>query len=199
MGPRSSMFAWPPKKLGDEDEDKPELTKLSMQQRQELLLAALEKDSGLDHLKDWPPDLAKQAVALLLEFHHIFSLEPNEIGCTDATKHVIELMKDEPFKERFRHIAPPGGQGMPAYPGNARQWRHLTLPVALVHSHCACKEEGWVAPVLYWLLPLERLDQKECLSLAAYAGNHGKHGGHQTLLLHGPEEQVLASSDGWGV
>ena len=77
-----------------------------MQQRQELLLAALEKDSGLDCLKDWPPDLAKQAVALLLEFHHVFSLDLNEIGCTNATKHVIELMKDEPFKERFCRITP---------------------------------------------------------------------------------------------
>ena len=61
----------------------------------------------MDCLKEWPPELAKKAVALLLEFHHIFSLELNEIGCTDATKHVIELMKDEPFKERFRRIAPP--------------------------------------------------------------------------------------------
>ena len=95
------------KKLGDEGEDKPEPTKLSTQQRQELLLTALEKDGGLDRLKDWPPKLARQAKALLLEFHHVFSLEPNEIGCTDATKHVIELMKDEPFKERFRRIAPP--------------------------------------------------------------------------------------------
>ena len=95
------------KKLGDEGGDKPEPTKLSMQQRQELLLAALEKDGGLDRLKDWPPELARRAKALLLEFHHVFSLEPNEIGCTDATKHVIELMKDEPFKERFRRIAPP--------------------------------------------------------------------------------------------
>ena len=78
-----------------------------MQQRQELLLTALKKDGGLDHLKEWPPELAKKVVALLLEFHHIFSLEPNEIGCTDATKHVIELMKDKPFKERFRRITPP--------------------------------------------------------------------------------------------
>ena len=78
-----------------------------MQQRQELLLAALEKDGGLDRLKDWPPELAKWAKALLLEFHHVFSLELNEIGCTDVTKHIIELMKDEPFKERFCCIAPP--------------------------------------------------------------------------------------------
>ena len=94
-------------KLGDEGEDKLEPTKLSMQQRQELLLVALEKDGRLDRLKDWPPELAKQAKALLLEFHHVFSLELNEIGCTNATKHVIELMKDEPFKERFCCIAPP--------------------------------------------------------------------------------------------
>ena len=53
------------------------------------------------------PDLAWKAVALLLEFHHIFSLEPNEIGCTDTMEHVIKLMKDELFKERFWCIAPP--------------------------------------------------------------------------------------------
>ena len=95
------------KQLESEGEDRPELAKLSTQQRQELLLAALKKDGGLNHLKEWPPELAKKVVSLLLEFHHVFSLEPNEIGCTDATKHVIELMKDEPFKERFRRIAPP--------------------------------------------------------------------------------------------
>ena len=61
------------KQLDDEGEDKPEPAKLSMQQRQDLLLAALQKDGGLDHLKEWPPELAKKAVALLLEFHHIFS------------------------------------------------------------------------------------------------------------------------------
>ena len=95
------------KQLDDEGKDKPEPAKLSTQQRQELLLAALKKESGLDHLKEWLPEFSKKAVALLLEFHHVFSLEPNEIGCTDTTKHVIELMKDEPFKERFCRIAPP--------------------------------------------------------------------------------------------
>ena len=95
------------KKLDDEDPDRPEPVKLSTQQRQDLLLATLQKDGGLDCLKEWPPDLARKAVALLLEFHHIFSLEPNEIGCTDAMEHVIELMKDEPLKERFQCIAPP--------------------------------------------------------------------------------------------
>ena len=95
------------KQLNDESEDKPEPAKLSTQQRQDLLLATLQKDGRLDHLKEWLPELAKKVVALLLEFHHVFSLEPNEIGCTDATEHVIELMKDEPFKERFRRITPP--------------------------------------------------------------------------------------------
>ena len=94
------------KKLDDEDPDRPEPVKLSAQERQDLL-TALQKDGGLDCLKEWPPDLARKVVALLLEFHHVFSLEPNEIGCTDATEHVIELMKDEPFKERFRCITPP--------------------------------------------------------------------------------------------
>ena len=82
------------KKLDDEDPDRPEPVKLSTQQRQDLLLAALQKDGGLDRLKEWPPDLAQKAMALLLEFHHVFSLEPNEIGCTDTMEHIIELMKD---------------------------------------------------------------------------------------------------------
>ena len=95
------------KKLDDEDPDRPEPVKLLTQQRQDLLLATLQKDGRLDCLKEWPPDLAQKAVALLLEFHHVFSLEPNEIGCMDATGHVIKLMKDELFKERFRCITPP--------------------------------------------------------------------------------------------
>ena len=95
------------KKLDDEDPDRPEPVKLSTQQRQDLLLTALQKDGRLDCLKEWPPDLAQKAVVLLLEFHHVFSLEPNEIGCTDAMEHIIKFMKDEPFKERFWHIAPP--------------------------------------------------------------------------------------------
>ena len=52
--------------------------------------------------------MALKAKWLLMEFHHIFSLERNQIGCTDTTKHVIELLpkQDKPFKERFRRIAP---------------------------------------------------------------------------------------------
>ena len=44
---------------------------------------------------------------MLKEHHNVFSLEPNEIGCTDAAEHVIELMDTEPFKEWFRRIDPP--------------------------------------------------------------------------------------------
>ena len=125
------------KKLDDEDPDRPEPVKLSTQQRQDLLLAALQKDGGLDRLKEWLPDLVWKAVALLLEFHHIFSLEPNEIGCMDATEHVIELMKDEPFKERFRHIAPPLVDEvcqhiMGIFDGGAIQPSHLPWCNALV-------------------------------------------------------------------
>ena len=42
-----------------------------------------------------------------MEHHHIFSLDKNEIGCTDTAEHIIELMDDELFKERFWRIAPP--------------------------------------------------------------------------------------------
>ena len=55
----------------------------------------------------WPPKLAAKATRLLLDYQDIFSLEPHEIGCTDVTEHDIELLDHEPFKERFRRIAPP--------------------------------------------------------------------------------------------
>ena len=42
-----------------------------------------------------------------MEYHSVFSLEKNEMGCTDAMEHVIKLTKSEPFKERFWWIAPP--------------------------------------------------------------------------------------------
>ena len=42
-----------------------------------------------------------------MEHHHIFSLDKNEIGCMDTAEHIIELMDDEPFKERFQWIALP--------------------------------------------------------------------------------------------
>ena len=44
---------------------------------------------------------------MLMEHHNIFSLDKNKIRCTDAAKHVIELLDTEPFKEGFRQIAPP--------------------------------------------------------------------------------------------
>ena len=44
---------------------------------------------------------------MLMEYHDIFSLDKNEIGCTDAAEHIIELLDEEPFKEKFWRIAPP--------------------------------------------------------------------------------------------
>ena len=61
----------------------------------------------LEQLKEWPPELALKFERMLMEHHHIFSLDKNEIGCTDSAEHIIELMDDKPFKERFRQIAPP--------------------------------------------------------------------------------------------
>ena len=78
-----------------------------MEERHKLLIATLEKDRDLEQLKSWPPKLAARVTRLLLEYQDICSLEPHEIECTDITKHDIELLDHEPFKERFHHIAPP--------------------------------------------------------------------------------------------
>ena len=73
--------------------------KLMVEERQKLLLEVLRKEGQLDKLKEWPPELALKFERMLMEHHNIFSLDKNEIGCTDAAEHVIELLDTEPFKE----------------------------------------------------------------------------------------------------
>ena len=53
------------------------------------------------------PAVSLKFERMLIEHHNIFSLEQNEIGCTDTAEHVIELLDTEPFKKRFRQIASP--------------------------------------------------------------------------------------------
>ena len=82
----------------------------------------LRQDGRLEQLKEWPPELALKFERMLMEHHHIFSLDKNEIGCMDMAEHIIELMDDAPFKEWFWQIAPPlleevGQSDCPSHPG----------------------------------------------------------------------------------
>ena len=72
--------------------------KLTVEERQKLLLEVLWKEGWLDKLKEWLPELALKFERMLMEHHNIFSLDKNEIGCTDAAKHVIELLDTELLK-----------------------------------------------------------------------------------------------------
>ena len=94
------------KKLDELEPNRDPPKKLTIEERQKLLLELLKKEGRLDKLKEWPPELALKFKQMLMEHHNIFSLEPNEIGCTDTAEHVIELLDTEPFKERFQRIAP---------------------------------------------------------------------------------------------
>ena len=67
----------------------------------------LKQEGGLDELAEWMLELAWKFEQMLMEYHDIFSLDKNEIGCTDAAEHIIELLDEEPFKEKFWRIAPP--------------------------------------------------------------------------------------------
>ena len=60
--------------------------------------------SGLDK---WPEEKVKCAHELLMEYHGIFSLDNNELGCASQVKHNITVTENEPFKECFRCILPP--------------------------------------------------------------------------------------------
>ena len=79
--------------------------RMSEEERQRMLFEKLD----LSGLETWDAKAAKQARSLLAEYHDLFSLEKNEIGCTKATEHVIKLKDPDatPFKEQFRRIPPP--------------------------------------------------------------------------------------------
>ena len=78
---------------------------MSEEERQQMLFEKLD----LSGLQTWDAKAAKHARSLLVEYHGLFSLEKNEIGCTKAAEHVIELKDPDAalFKERFRRIPPP--------------------------------------------------------------------------------------------
>ena len=84
-----------------------EAPKLTIKEQQKLLMELLWQDGRLEQWKEWPPELALKFKWMLMEHHHIFLLDKNEIGCTEMAEHIIELMDDEPFKEWFQWIAPP--------------------------------------------------------------------------------------------
>ena len=80
------------RKLNEMEPDQNAPKKLTIEERQKLLLELLRKEGRLDKLQEWPPELALKFERMLMEHHNIFSLEPNEIGCTDAAEHVIKLL-----------------------------------------------------------------------------------------------------------
>ena len=77
-----------------------------------------------------------------MEHHNIFSLEQNEIGCTDTAEHVIELLDTKPFKERFWWIAPPiGGGSMRTHPRDAGRRHNMPISVPLVQRRSSHEEK----------------------------------------------------------
>ena len=70
---------------------------LSVEERKDKLMTTLD----LSGLNQWPKEKAGQARELLMEYHDIFSLDDNELGCASQVKHSIKVTDDEPFKERF--------------------------------------------------------------------------------------------------
>ena len=72
--------------------------RLTVRQRHGKLFDELD----LSSLDSWTPELVDTACQLLTEYHDMFSLDPAELGCTHSTEHMIKVIDDTPFKEKFR-------------------------------------------------------------------------------------------------
>ena len=70
---------------------------LSVEECKEKLMTTLD----LLGLNQWPEEKARRARKLVMEYHDIFSLDDNELGCASQVKHNIKVTDDEPFKEQF--------------------------------------------------------------------------------------------------
>ena len=70
-------------KLAEGEEPEPPL----MTEQCQELLKVLEENGSLGKLKGWKEDTALKAKRLLMEFHRIFCLEKNKMGCMDTTEH----------------------------------------------------------------------------------------------------------------
>ena len=73
----------------------PHTPRLTVRQRHGKLFDELDL-SGLD---SWAPKLTDATHWLLAKYHHVFSLDPTELGCTHSMEHTIKVMDDTPFKE----------------------------------------------------------------------------------------------------
>ena len=72
-----------------------QIPKLMVRQRHGKLFNELDL-SGLD---SWAPELVDAVHWLLAEYHDVFSLDLEELGCTHSTEHTIKVTDDTPFKE----------------------------------------------------------------------------------------------------
>ena len=73
---------------------------LFVKERRKILFKKLE----LSGLKSWMEECKNKALNLLAECHDIFTLEDDEMGCTEVAEHKIEVMDPRPFNERLRNI-----------------------------------------------------------------------------------------------
>ena len=150
-------------KLAKEEGEKP--IPLTTQQCQKLLMEVLTNNGSIGKLDGpgWTKQTALKAKRLLLEFHHVFSLKENEIGCTDDAEHVIELLEgeDEPFKERFRWIAPHEVEEVREHIQEMLDGgRYSPVTIAMVQCSSVGSEERWHPQILYRLSVPERQDQE---------------------------------------
>ena len=79
------------RKLNEQDPESAP-PKLSIEERQQLLMQLLQQEGRLDELAQWTPELAQKFEQMLMEYHDIFSLDKNEIMCTDMVEHIIKLL-----------------------------------------------------------------------------------------------------------
>ena len=171
-----------------------EAPKLTIEERQKLLMELLQQDGGLEQLKEWPQELALKFKRMLMVHHHIFSLDKNEIGCTVTAEYIIELMDDEPFKEQFQWIAPPLLEEV-----------RENLQDMLDEGAIRLYKSPWCnAIVLVWkkdwtlrfCIDFQKLNsrtKKDSFPLTLHAGDHGVHGRSPILFQYGSEIWVLAS------
>ena len=113
---------------------------MSVAARQEKLLEKL----NLDGLAYWSPGNAVAVRELVLAYYNVFMLEGNELGCTSAIEHEIDMHREQQALQGAVPVYTPSlvGGGAHFTPGYAGGGSDPSKPITVVQCGGLGLEEG---------------------------------------------------------
>ena len=165
------------------------MDQMTTEQRKEMLLQQLD----LSGLEGWTGANCMSANAVLIKYHDIFSLQTRKLGGTSLMKHEIQVVDDEPSKERLQRLQSPMVEEVRAHVKEM-------LEVGAIHPSkspwCNAvvlvrKKDGGLCFCIDFC-KLNARTKKDSLSITPHTGGPGESHRGWVFILSGLESRFLA-------